>query len=291
MDTPLADRVAQRIAELPPAERKVAEYLRANAAELMFSSAEQLGELTGTSDATVVRTAKALGYSGLPELKRQVSTMSTREQRPALRLRHRLEQAGTAAETVLAHVFSEATERMEETHRLTSATDFDTAADLLAGAREVFAFGIGPSGLVAQYLAMRLVRLGRAARATDHTGFRLADELLPIREGDAVVVYSPGRSLTDIDAIVDHAASVGARSILVTDSLASVYGDRVDVCLPASHSPSGFTGEVLSAVVMTDALVLSVAGHDENLSTATSDLLTELRTKLVGSQKPSRRRT
>jgi RpiR-like protein len=40
------------------AERTVAEYLRMHGREAIFSSAEQIAEATGTSDATVVRTAK-----------------------------------------------------------------------------------------------------------------------------------------------------------------------------------------------------------------------------------------
>lgn len=293
--TTLQERIAQLVATLAPAERKVADYLRNNLSEVMFASAERIGELTGTSDATVVRTAKALGYSGLPELKRQVGRTTSQSTPPAMRLRRRIEQSGGAPDTILDRVFSEAAERVEETHRLTDVAEFDRAAELLFAAREVFTFGIGPSGLVAHYLARRLVRLGRAARSTEHTGFRLADELLPLRRDDAVVVYSPGRTLTDIEVIIDHAASVGAACVLVTDSLAPVYGDRVDSCLPASHSASGFTGELLSALVVTDALVLSVAAHDESTATTTSDLLTDLRTQLVGSQAkaklPGKRRT
>lgn len=280
----LQERIAQLVVTLAPAERKVADYLRNNLNEVMFASAERIGELTGTSDATVVRTAKALGYSGLPELKRQLSQTTLQSTPPAARLRRRIEQTGHAPDTILDRVFSEAAERVEETHRLTGAAEFDRAAEVLVAAREVFAFGIGPSGLIAHYLARRLVRLGRAARSTEHTGFRLADELLPLRPEDAVVVYSPGRVLTDIEVIIDHAAAVGAGCVLVTDSLAPVFGERVDVCLPASHSPSGFTGELLSASVVTDALVLSVAAHDESTATSTSDLLTGLRTQLVGSQ-------
>jgi DNA-binding MurR/RpiR family transcriptional regulator len=278
---PLAERIAERLAGLSPAERKVAEFLRNQAGDILFASAGEIGELTGTSDATVVRTAKALGYSGLPELKRQLGQQVTRTVRPALRLRHRIERVGEAS-AMLDRVFAEAAERVGETHRLTDPAAFSKAVDLLADAREVFTFGIGLSGVVADYLAMRLVRLGRPARSTAHTGFRLADELLPLRSGDAVVVYAAGRLLADIEVILWHAGEVGATTILITDSLGPVLGDRVDVWLAAAHSPSGFTGETLSASIVTDALLLAVAARHDASATATSDRLTGIRRELLG---------
>jgi DNA-binding MurR/RpiR family transcriptional regulator len=51
--------------------------------------------------------------------------------------------------------------------------EFDRAAGLLDGAREVLGFGIGPSGYLANYLSLRLNRLGRRARSSGATGFRL----------------------------------------------------------------------------------------------------------------------
>lgn len=278
---PLTDRIAERLAGLSPAERKVAEFLRNQGNEILFASAGEIGELTGTSDATVVRTAKALGYSGLPELKRQISRQVGKTVRPALRLRNRIDHAGDPA-ALIDRVFTEAAERVTETHRMTDPAAFGKAVALLADAREVFVFGIGLSGVIANYLAMRLVRLGRAARSTDHTGFRLADELLPLRAGDAMVIFSSGRLTTDIDVLLWRANEVGVRTILVTDSLGPVLGDRVDVWLAAAHSPSGFTGEALSATIVTDALLLALATRDDAMATATSDQLTGIRRELLG---------
>lgn len=68
----LQERVAARIGTLTATERRVAEYLSTHPQEAAFSSAEELGRATGTSDASVVRTAKALGFDGLPGLKRSL---------------------------------------------------------------------------------------------------------------------------------------------------------------------------------------------------------------------------
>ncbi|UOZ02963.1 MurR/RpiR family transcriptional regulator [Amycolatopsis sp. WQ 127309] len=277
----LQDRITGRLALLPAAERKVAEYLRNHGPDAIFATAGQIAAATGTSDATVVRTARSLGYTGLLELRHSLTRQVVRATSPA-------PPPGPEG-SLLTHVFAEATRRLADTLRLTSASTFDTAVDVLAGAREVLAFGIGPSETVAAYLALRLRRLGRRARATGATGFRLADDLLELARGDVVVLYSPSRLLAEIDVVLDHAAAVGARAVLISDSLGPVFADRVHVTLAAAHTPTGATGEGLPSQVLTDALVLGVRAKDETRATERAELLTGLRSEL--SQTGGRRRT
>lgn len=284
----LNERLAQRLEELTPAERRVAEYLARNLHGIIFATAGEIGAATDTSDATVVRTAKTLGYSGLPELKRAVGQEVGMATKPSVQLHRRIEQSGTDTATLLDHVFTEAAERMTETRRLLDEKDFVTAVDALVEAREVVGYGVGPSGVAVNFLTLRLTRLGRQARTISATGFRLADELLPLKADDVVVLYAPGRLLSDMDALLQHAESVGARTILISDALGDLLADRVHVTLPALDSPSGFTQEGLSSMVVTDALMLGVASRDAARSTAASELLTSLR-KTVSPRDSKRR--
>jgi DNA-binding MurR/RpiR family transcriptional regulator len=290
----LQDRITARLATMTKAERKVAEYLRGNSRYAIFATAEQIASAAGTSDATVVRTAKTLGYAGLLELRQSLTQQVVRATSPSVEPRHRSGQDGSATAAILAQVFTEATERLANTWRLTTEPLFDAAVEILAEAEEVVAFGIGPSENVAQYLALRLRRIGRRARSTGATGFRLADDLLGIGSGDVVVLFSPSRLLAEIEVVLDHAASVGAKAILVSDTLGAVFAERVDVALASTHTGSGFTGETLTSQVLTDALVLAVRARNEAQATERAELLTALRSELspTGSRghKPPRAR-
>ena len=62
MTTTLDERLAA--SELSPAERRVARFLVDHGEEAAFLSAVEIGGQLGTSDATVVRTVKRLGYAG-----------------------------------------------------------------------------------------------------------------------------------------------------------------------------------------------------------------------------------
>lgn len=281
----LDERVASKLATLSRAERTVAEYLRMHGREAIFSSAEQIAEATGTSDATVVRTAKSLGYSGLHELRQNLAHQVVKQTSPSSELRRRRESGRTpdALESVIDEVFDEVSDRIARTRSRLTIPDFERAVDLLDDAREVFAFGLGPSEFAARYLALRLNRMGRRARASGITGFRLADELIGLTEKDLVVLYLPGRHLPDIDILLDHNREVGGKTLLITDSLATLFADRVTATLPAMHSSSNFTGEMLCAEVVTDAMLLALGARDEERATGAAELLISLRSKLIQS--------
>jgi hypothetical protein len=66
----------------------------------------------------------------------------------------------------------------------------------------------------------------------------------------------------------------------VTSSLHTRVGDRVLVTLPAPMSDTKVTGETTTASMITDILVTAVAGRSVDRSTATADLLTQLRADL-----------
>jgi DNA-binding MurR/RpiR family transcriptional regulator len=291
-DLSLGARINRNLARMSRAERIVAEYLRDHGRHAIFATAEQIGSATKTSDATVVRTAKSLGFGGLLDLRRTLAAEVVVETSPVRHLHD--DHVDGEDDSAVTRVFTEAAERLAATWRLVEADEFGAAVGLLDEAREVLAFGLGGSGLVARYLALRLTRMGRRARASWATGFQLADDLLGLRADDVVVLYTPSRLLAEIEVVLDHAHGVGARVLLISSSLGAQFAERVDVTLAAPQSTSNFTGEMLSAEVLTDALLLQLASRDETRSTRASELLISLRSELVQgderSPAPKRRR-
>lgn len=283
-------RLAARFADLAPAEQRVAEYLRNNLRDVIFATAADIAATTETSDATVIRTAKALGYSGLPELKQEVGLQVLTATRATERLVEGIDRAGGDPVSIVDHIFLEAVERLEETRRLLDEDAFKSAIGCITQANEILAYGIGPSEFVARYAALRLGRLGLKTRATGRTGFRLADELVSLRAEDAVLVYAPRRLLHDVDVLLSHASKVGAKVILVTDPFQRAVDERVHCLLAAVHAPSGFSGEMLTAAAVTDTIVLAIATQEKTRAEATFDQLTELRQQIARTASGSVRR-
>lgn len=73
-DQSFEGRLADSIEQLGPTELRVAQFLRDNREEVLVSSASALASRTGTSDATVIRAVKALGYEGMAELRKGLAS-------------------------------------------------------------------------------------------------------------------------------------------------------------------------------------------------------------------------
>ncbi|WJV46929.1 MurR/RpiR family transcriptional regulator [Streptomyces flavofungini] len=273
---------------LSASERAVAQYLAGAPAEsLLFASAQELGSASGTSNATVVRALQRLGYAGLPALKRDLTADFTSSVAPEVRLAQRIAHVGRDLGGIWDEVFDEAQDRIGHARRLTSDEALRTAVGALAEAGEIHCFGVAASELAARHLALALGRIGRRARHVGATGFTLADDLLALRRGDAVVIFQPGRALPELAVLIDRARAVGARVVLVTDELAETYGATVDAVLTAPHTPTGITTEALTALVVADVLLLALTTLDEARAVDTSHQLTALREQLL---EPRRRR-
>src|SRR5260370_1124243 len=86
-----ADRVAATVHRLSAADQAVVQFFQANREEVLLASAATLAAKIGTSDATVIRAAKALGYSGLDDLRRELADELRTSLSPAARLTRTLE--------------------------------------------------------------------------------------------------------------------------------------------------------------------------------------------------------
>jgi DNA-binding MurR/RpiR family transcriptional regulator len=263
---------------LSPKERAVADFVLEHREEAAFLSAAEIAGRLGTSDATVVRAATALGYSGLPELKRELIDALRARATPAVRLGRSLEELG---EDPLGHVLDLEIELLESARSIDRA-DFARAVELLAGARRVLAYGLGPNGFLAGYFALRLGRFGRPARAISASGLRLADDLLAASRGDALLLLAYERLDADSEAVLARANDLELPVVLVTDGLGARLAGRIDVALPSPRARAGATSGAASTTAILDALLLALAGHDRARSLAALAELNELRKRLRG---------
>jgi DNA-binding MurR/RpiR family transcriptional regulator len=274
-----AARVAERGDSLAPAERRVAELLVDLGPEGTLLSAAALAVRLGTSDATVVRTAKSLGYSGLAELRRALAASGDN---PAIgeRLRRTLEQ--TPGDDLLGGSIRNQLSALESLTRNVSPENFQQAVAVLAGRDRVVWRGVGPSAHLAAYGQLIAQRIGKRSVALVHTGTSFADELLTLAPGDAIVVFAYGRLQSHVRVLLDHAASLDAPVVLITDTLGRRPADSVGVTLQCGRGAPGLFASHGTTLVVIEALVLAIAATRRAESQASLAELNELRAALVG---------
>jgi DNA-binding MurR/RpiR family transcriptional regulator len=282
-DLTLATRVNQQWNRLSKTERIVARFLvAAPPQQIMLATAGDIGQKTGTSDATVVRTSRRLGYAGLPALKNALGAQLGTSVPPQISSRLHLSQTAKDLSTAASSVVRDALDRVTEFGRTIDVAQLGKALQLIASASEVFCYGWGSNHLSAQYLALKLNRIGKPSRASGATGFTLADDLLAISARNAIVVFAPGRVLPDLHLLVAHAKATGAGLVLVTEQMSDDITGKVDAVLSDQGASGGLTAEPLCAMLLADILVLATMAVGKDSAVNTYELLTRLRKEITG---------
>jgi DNA-binding MurR/RpiR family transcriptional regulator len=258
----------------------VAQFLLTAGPRAAAMSARQIAAAAGTSDATVVRAAKSLGYESLRHLRVAVADEGTEVDLPT-RLRATLAD-GVAGHDLLRGAVERQVHELETLLQRVSPSEFERAARVLARARRVWWCGLGPSAHLAAYAAFLSNRTGLQSGAMTHAGPAHADELLAVRRNDAVVVLAYGRIHAHVRVLLDHADDSGAKAILVTDTAASPATSAEVIRLNAGRGEPGLFASHGATIVLLEALVLAAAAHQPQTATASLNTLNELRAALAG---------
>jgi DNA-binding MurR/RpiR family transcriptional regulator len=274
-----AERVAARAGELAPAERRVAELLLDLGPAATLLSAAALAEQLKTSDATVVRTAKSLGYSGLAEMRRALAAYGDN---PPIgeRLRRTLEQ--TPGDELFAASIRDHLAAVESLTRSVSPQTFQRAVAVLADSDRIVWRGVGPSAHLAAYGQLITQRIGKPSAVLVHTGTSFADELLTLAPRDAIVVLAYGRLQAHVRVLLEHAEKLGIPVVLITDALGRKLDRAVHTTLQSGRGAPGLFASHGTTLIVIEALVLAIAAAHQDEAEANLARLNELRAALLG---------
>lgn len=133
------------------------------------------------------------------------------------------------------------------------------AVALLSDARQVGIFGIGASGILAEYTARLFSRIGLPAYVMNRTGFSLAEQLIGLQRGDVLIMMGQNPHREGLTTLRE-AKRLGIPTILLTQAVDSRFSQEaqvvIDVPRGGDSSRMPLHGTVLVCLEM---IVLSVA--------------------------------
>jgi DNA-binding MurR/RpiR family transcriptional regulator len=270
-------RLEDHLPGLTKSQQRIAAYLLASYDEATFLSAADLAERLNLSEATVVRFAKAIGYDGFPEMRRQLQELFRARFTPAARLQRKLSELAGSQGTVLTKVIDMEVQYLTEAAHSIEPADFDHVVDILLSGQRIFVFGSGPSGILADLAELRLRRLGMLTIGMTESGRHLLEKLQLLRPGDVVLATGFHHVRSELVAVLDHARALGCRSILLTDTLGPVLRSKVDVVLAARRGPVSTFHSLTVPMSILNALILAVAMARPGESLAALNRLQQLR--------------
>jgi len=281
-DLSFSDHLARANGRFTPAEQRVIDHLLGDRESAIMASASKIGAASGTSDATVIRTARHLGFSGLDGLRRALALDLRRDLSLAERLDNSLDEVATTSGAALGQMIKVLRGSLEKLETKRVAQAFEEALPIFCKPGRKLIFGIGPSGFIAGYFAEQLCRLGVEALALRNTGLQFADDLQKLRTGDTIVALAYGRAYPEITAIFDRAVALNLPSILITAPTPIIPDRRASVTLPVARGQSDGFSHHAATLALIEALIIGYAGQNRDSVRRSLEALNTARQGLAG---------
>lgn len=254
------ERFRARAHTLSPRLQAVARFINENRDVVLERTAIEIAAATQTSDATVVRAIQALGFAGLRDLKQTLEHWFG----PAISSAEKMSSTVNALACDVNSGIDFVLEGHQYTCEVLSAPDnryaIAQAVALLVEARQVAIFGIGASGILAEYTARLFSRIGLPATPLNRTGIALAEQLINLQRGDVLIMMAQKSAHREGLTTLKEARRLGIPVILLTNATDSRFSQQADVIIQVPRG--GEKGKIPlhgTVLLCLEMIVLSVA--------------------------------
>lgn len=276
-------RLKEVLTELKPSERRVADYILARPEQVVQLSVHKLAELSGVSEATVIRLTRSLSMSGYQELKLRIAgdlpkkTVSDGYQEIRL---------GGTVESIITAVSNNNQQSIHDTVSLLSVEEVTRAAEVMSTARKIDVYGVGASAVIAYDLKQKLSRINWWCEA--HSDFHAQlTSAVTLTEGDVAFGISYSGQTEDIIQSLTEAKRQGATLISLTKFGKSPVSDAADIRLFTSYVEqnirSGAMASRIAQLNVIDVLFVTIVSqlHEEIIPRLEKTRLAVSRTKRI----------
>jgi DNA-binding MurR/RpiR family transcriptional regulator len=255
-------RIDSASSRLRGSEIKIVEFIKEYREEIIHLSITEVAERSDTSESSVVRLCKRLGYKGFQDLKihlaKEVMT-------PEKQINHAIEKEDSVA-AIKRKVFQANIQSLYDSIEVCNDDELEKAVETLLNANVIDLYGTGASGVVAKDAQHKLLKLG--VRAFTHSDSNLQSMSASVlRENDVVVGISHSGSNTDVLNAMKLAREAGATLICITNSSKSPITKISDIILQTAINETLYRTDSLARIAqltIIDILVASIANqkHD-----------------------------
>lgn len=240
--------IKEQYDNLSAKEKQIADFILEHPRESVNPSIEELAERIGTSESTMVRFARKLGYSGYQRFRIALA----RETIPSTS--QLFEREVIDAADGFDAVFTSAITSLIETQKILDRTLIMSVATMMANARNVYLMGLGGSNIVAEDALHKLVRTGIICQwAAD---FHL--QLMMASQGsneDVALLISHTGSGYDSLALAEELKANDVPLVVLTTNARSPLARLADYVLAVKAGSSMTVAESFSARIVDLAII------------------------------------
>lgn len=256
-------RIRQRSPALAQSDRKLADFILAQPDQTRHLSSQQLADLAGVSQSSVVKFAQKMGFKGFPALKLALSEALASH--PHSVPVHNQICGDDPLHLVGEKLIKDNVAAMHASLDVNTEEKLRESVEILRRARRIIITGIGASGLVAQNFSWKLRKIGFNAVAEQDMHALLAT-VQAMSSEDLLLAISYSGERREINLAVEEALQAGGNILAITGFSPNPLQQRARHCLYTIAEEQATRSAAISStsaqMMLTDLLFMGLVQQD-----------------------------
>ena len=247
-------------AHMTRTEKRIADYVSEHRNEVMEQTISELAAGVGSSEITISRFCKKLGFSGLQSFK--IALAAELRQTDTV---YRDITGNDGTELIVKKIFRNIAEGLQDTierQKLLDAAALDRAVDQICRAGRIAVYGFGNSATVCRDIETRFLRFGMVVQAYSDAHQQATSASLLTPHDVVIAVSHTGSTLELLDS-VRTARAAGAAVIAITSHANAPLTKLSNVVLHGMGRETHYSSEAVSSrlihMAIADALYTIIA--------------------------------
>ena len=253
----LAERIQKQFPSLTKQQKTIAQQFLSIDHEGAFFTISQIARQFKTSESTIVRFARALGYKGYPDLQEDLRDDVRKKLSPPIALRESM--AKEKGKDIYSDIFEIDQENLRKTRELNDNSVIDRVVREIIRARKIGFTGFRSAHSVAYLLYFFIGQVRRNCELLDASLGSLPNQILNFGPQDLLIGISLPRYSRQTLDILKFAKGKKCKTIAITDSPISPLGQAADLILLVGHQSSTYFNSLVGVVALVNCLVAGVS--------------------------------
>ena len=257
-------KIKEIIQDLSPSEKKVAQCILDNPGDISHLSIGELADRSGSSEATVVRFCKLIGFNGYKDFKisitKDIAYMSMEEEGE----QYTDVEPGDDLKSIIQNISHNNKESIDDTLKIISYKAIEEAVEAIGAAERIEFYGVGASYIIAFDAVQKFTRINKIALAYPDPHLQIVSAV-NLKKGDVAVAISYSGETKDTYESIRVAKESGAKTISITKFGQSSISDICDINLfvsaPEITIRSGAMSSRIAQLNVIDILFAGVASQ------------------------------
>lgn len=251
-------------------QKKLADFILNYSDKAILLSTSELAELSGVSEATIIRFTYKLGFSGYRDF--QKALLNSIKYTLTTLQRFDISKDMTKSEMIHSQVNSDITDINTTFSKLNPNTIIDAAKEI-DKSKKIYILGLRTSNILAQYLAHYLRMMTYSVVLVESTLTEPYEDLINMTKDDILIAISYPRYSQRTLQSIKRIDGRGLRIISITDSESSPVYQFSDITLIANSSMHTFFDSMVSPLALVNTLILAISSvTDRDIKGAFKDL-------------------